>query len=158
MYNQYKSTTSDQITPFDSDEQDSSSKDASDTTGTLANQSTKYITLQTSNTPDSSSDEEENHQLESELSSPSPSPSSYPQPETLVNDTNTLVDNASLLSSNEHSSTSSNAGDVSTTEDITDNEEQQQIVKRVMINLQVKVIHKVRRLLSSVILISSSSY
>ncbi|WP_353270447.1 hypothetical protein [Wolbachia endosymbiont (group A) of Myopa testacea] len=108
------STTSDQITPFGSDELDSSSKDVSDTTGTLANQSTEYITLQTSDTPDSSSDEEDNHQLESE---------DNPQPETLVNDTNTLDDNASLSSSDEHSSTSSNAGDVSTTEDITDNEE-----------------------------------
>ncbi|WP_264328645.1 lipase family protein [Wolbachia endosymbiont (group A) of Andrena hattorfiana] len=108
------STTSDQIIPFGSDELDSSSKDVNDTTGTLANQSTEYITLQTSDTPDSSSDEEDNHQLESE---------DNPQPEALANDTNTLDDNASLSSSDEHSSTSSNAGDVSTTEDITDNEE-----------------------------------
>lgn len=42
--------------PSVSDELDSSSKDVSDTTGTLANQSTEYITLQTSDTPDSSSD------------------------------------------------------------------------------------------------------
>ncbi|WP_353283124.1 hypothetical protein [Wolbachia endosymbiont (group A) of Pogonocherus hispidulus] len=98
--------------PSVSDELDSSSKDVSDTTGTLANQSTEYITLQTSDTPDSPSDKG-NPQLESE---------GDPQLEVSANNTSTVDDDISSLSGDEHSSASSNAGDVSTTEDITDNE------------------------------------
>ncbi len=83
----------------DSDVLDSSSEDVSDTTGTIADQSTEYITPQTSDTPDSPSDKG-NPQLKSE---------GDPQ------------DDVSSLSSDEHSSASLNAD---TTENVTDNEEE----------------------------------